>query len=70
MRQFLLIGNSDITAHTRYARWFLESLSVLGVVAVGIAGYSLFRPIIFRYGCCPTKIPGQSHPEAARALTL
>jgi phosphatidylglycerol lysyltransferase len=53
MRQFLLLGNSDITAHTRYARWFLESLSVLGVVAVGIAGYSLFRPIIFRLRVLP-----------------
>ena len=53
MRQFLLIGNSDLIAHTRHARWFLQSLSVLGVVAVGIAGYSLFRPIIFRLRVLP-----------------
>jgi phosphatidylglycerol lysyltransferase len=48
LRQFLLLGNSDITAATRHARWFLQSLDVLGIVAAGFATYSLFRPIVYR----------------------
>lgn len=53
LRQVILIGNSDLVAHTRYARWFLDSLSVLGVVAGGFAAYSLFRPIVFRLQVLP-----------------
>ena len=48
LRQFLLLGNSDITAATRHARWFLQSLDVLGIVAASFATYSLFRPIVYR----------------------
>ena len=48
LRQFLLLGNSDITAASRQARWFLQSLNVLGIVAASFATYSLFRPIVYR----------------------
>jgi phosphatidylglycerol lysyltransferase len=49
LRQFLLLGNSDLVAATRQARWFLQSLDILGIVAAGFATYSLFRPIVFRF---------------------
>lgn len=48
LRQFLLLGNSDITNISRQAAWFLESLDVLGIVAASFATYSLFRPIVYR----------------------
>ena len=48
LRQFLLLGNSDITAVSRQARWFLQSLDILGIIAAGFATYSLFRPIVYR----------------------
>ena len=48
LRQFLLLGNSDITAVSRQARWFLQSLDILGIVAASFATYSLFRPIVYR----------------------
>jgi phosphatidylglycerol lysyltransferase len=48
LRGFTLVGNNDLVAHTRFARWFLESLNVLGVVAGAFAVYSLFRPVANR----------------------
>ncbi len=48
LRQFSLLGNSDLVAETRQAHWFLQSLNVFGVVAMGFAVYSLFRPIFYR----------------------
>ncbi len=48
LRQFLLIGNSDLVAASRQARWFLQSLDILGIVAGSFAIYSLFRPIVYR----------------------
>jgi phosphatidylglycerol lysyltransferase len=48
LHQFFLLGNSDLAAESRQARWFLQSLNVLGVVAASFAVYSLFRPIVYR----------------------
>lgn len=53
LRAYLLIGNGDLVAHTRHARWFLDSLSVMGTTAVLFAVYSLFRPIGFRLRVLP-----------------
>lgn len=48
LREFLLIGNSDIVPQTTYAVWFLDSLRLSGTVAAVFALYSLFRPIEYR----------------------
>jgi phosphatidylglycerol lysyltransferase len=53
LRQITLFGNSDLVVHTRYASWFLESLSVVGVLAWILAAYSLFRPVAFRLQTLP-----------------
>jgi phosphatidylglycerol lysyltransferase len=53
LREFTLVGNNDLVAHTPYARWFLDSLRVMGIAAGLFAVYSLFRPVAFRLRTLP-----------------
>jgi phosphatidylglycerol lysyltransferase len=53
LREFTLVGNNDLIAHTRHALWFLESLRVLGAVSGLFAIYSLFRPVAYRFDTLP-----------------
>jgi phosphatidylglycerol lysyltransferase len=62
LRQYLLIGNSDLVAHTKHALWFLDSLGVIGTAGAVFAVYSLFRPLAFRLRTLPH--------ERARAVEL
>jgi phosphatidylglycerol lysyltransferase len=62
LRQFLLLGNSDLTAVSRHAEWFLRSLDIIGIIAACFAIYSLFRPIVYHL----VKFPH----ERARATAL
>ena len=40
--------NSKLTPHTLYGAWFLDSLSVIGIVSVAYALFSLIRPVVWR----------------------
>lgn len=46
-------GNADLTARTRYARWFIESLQVVGYIVPTIIIFSLFRPINYQLNTHP-----------------
>lgn len=46
-------GSADLTPHTFYARWFLDSLHLIGAVAVGYALYAVFRPVRYRFVTLP-----------------
>lgn len=53
LREFSLLGNSDLVARTRHARWFLESLRISGLAAGVLAAFSLFRPVAYRFRTLP-----------------
>jgi phosphatidylglycerol lysyltransferase len=48
LRELFFIGNSDLTAHTLYARGFMETLDLFGVAAFIFGAYSLFRPLQYK----------------------
>jgi phosphatidylglycerol lysyltransferase len=49
IRELTFIGNRDIIAHTRHAKWFLDSLDFFGITAVLLALYSLFKPLSYKF---------------------
>ena len=48
-----LIGDSSLVPLTRYAAWFLDSLSLLTIVVFGYGVVALFRPILYRFRTLP-----------------
>ena len=48
-----LIGDAQLVPHTRYARWFIDSLYLITFAAIGYAGFALFRPVVYRFRSLP-----------------
>ncbi len=46
-------GDPRLVPHTRYARWFLDSLYLISVTGLLYALYALFRPVIYRLRTLP-----------------
>jgi phosphatidylglycerol lysyltransferase len=53
IRELLYIGNPDTPALTMYAKWFLESLNVLGLASLILIGFSLVQPLRYRFRILP-----------------
>lgn len=48
-----LVGDPAILPHTRYAHWFLDSLRLMTLTAVGYAGFALFPPALYEFRTHP-----------------
>ncbi len=48
-----LLGDASLVPLTRYAAWFLDSLSLLTMVVFGYGVVALFRPILYRFRTLP-----------------
>jgi len=44
-----LIGDPGVVPHTRYARWFLESMYLSTATMIAYSVYAIFRPVVYRY---------------------
>lgn len=63
LRHLLLIGNDQLVPQTVYAAWFLHSLTVVSLAAVGYALFAVLRPAVYQYSTLP-----QERDHAARLL--
>jgi len=48
-----LMGDPKITPHMRSAHWFLESLSLITITAIGYSVFAMFRPVIYQIRTLP-----------------
>jgi phosphatidylglycerol lysyltransferase len=48
-----LAGDPDLVPLTRYARWFLDSLSLITITAIVYSLYAIFRPAIYLFRTLP-----------------
>lgn len=48
-----LIGDPELIPRTRYAMWFLDSLSLISIMAIAYSVLSIFMPVIYRYRTLP-----------------
>jgi phosphatidylglycerol lysyltransferase len=47
------IGNTALKPHTRYARWFLDSLYLISSAGVLYSFFALFRPVRYKFRILP-----------------
>jgi phosphatidylglycerol lysyltransferase len=56
LRQIFFVGNSDLVTHSHYAHWFMDSLYVMGGLALAFVAYSIFRPVTYRLRVVPREV--------------
>lgn len=47
LRQYTLIGDTGLVPHTHYAQWFLNSLTIVGVMTAVYCLYNILRPLSY-----------------------
>jgi phosphatidylglycerol lysyltransferase len=50
-----LAGDPEIIPRTRHARWFLDSLYVMTITAMGYSLFAVFRPVVYRLRTLPNE---------------
>ncbi len=55
VRLFFGIGDAGLTPRTRYAAWFLDSFTIVGMVSISYAIFSLARPVVWRRRILPAE---------------
>jgi phosphatidylglycerol lysyltransferase len=50
---FSLVGRPSIVPHTRYARWFIDSMYLMTITSMVYSLHALFRPVIYQLRVVP-----------------
>ncbi|PYV72132.1 MAG: hypothetical protein DMG96_27020 [Acidobacteria bacterium] len=58
LRFLSLSGDPRLVPQTQYGHWFLDSLYVITLTAGMYSGFSLFRPIVYRFRIAPRERAG------------
>jgi phosphatidylglycerol lysyltransferase len=53
LRCLTLAGAPEVVPRTRYARWFLDSLSLITFAGISYSGFALFRPVLYVFRTHP-----------------
>ena len=53
IRLYVGMGRADLVPRTHYAAWFLNSITLVGILSIGMAAFSLWRPVIWRRHTLP-----------------
>jgi len=53
LRQLLLFGDPQLAPQTAYAAWFLHSLTVVTLAAIGYALFAALRPAVYQFQTLP-----------------
>lgn len=53
LREFFLVGNTDLVSNSHHGRWFMNSLNLMGGLTFGVLAYSIFRPVTYRLRVVP-----------------
>ncbi|MFH1573644.1 MAG: phosphatidylglycerol lysyltransferase domain-containing protein [Acidobacteriota bacterium] len=48
-----LAGDPQVVAHTRYARWFVDSMYLMTATAIAYSLLAVFRPVVYQYRTLP-----------------
>ena len=54
LRLFFSLGNREAIPHTRFGNWFESSLSIVGILSLVYATFSLVRPVVWRRRTLPS----------------
>lgn len=56
LKNFVMIGNTDLTPQSHFARYFLVSINISGLGSLSFLIYTLLRPFIYRYTTAPEEL--------------
>lgn len=55
LTQYLLLGNAELIPHTHYGEFFLQSLSIVGVVTIVYCLFTILRPLRYELRRLPAE---------------
>jgi phosphatidylglycerol lysyltransferase len=56
LKNFVLIGNTGLTPHSHFARYFLVSINISGLGSLSFLLYTILRPYIYRNTTSPEEL--------------